>query len=377
MTIAGILRGEACAWDGADPRAVERFIEAAGFHGVLPLLDEAFQVRPDTDAWPREILTQCFTARVSRQRWEDANRGEVIRVLEALAQAGVRPLVLKGGALAHSHYAEPALRPRSDTDLLVSTQGRGSAEEALRAAGYVKAEGVTGEVIAFESLWTLTDAAGYQHRVDLHWRLNNVPALANVLQYEELEARSVALPTLGATARALAPVDALLFACIHRAGHMGEELLVDGEMRRGSDRLIWLYDIHLLVSGMGPSSRLDEFARVAAERRVRAICLDALLASREAFATVVPPRVLEVLQPNGQGEPSAYLLQRLDWRRRLAGDLLAIDGWRDRARWLSELAFPSAKYMHWKYPGSARCLLPWLYLRRGLAAVARRTPSGT
>jgi hypothetical protein len=45
--------------------------------------------------------------------------------------------------------------------------------------------------------------------------------------------------------------------------------------------------------------------------------------------------------------------------------------WRDRARWLSELAFPDAGYMRWKYPDAAVTWLPILYLRRALSAIAR------
>ena len=46
---------------------------------------------------------------------------ELVRVLEALARAEVATLLLKGTALAYSLYPAPTLRPRADTDVLIST----------------------------------------------------------------------------------------------------------------------------------------------------------------------------------------------------------------------------------------------------------------
>src|SRR5678809_629086 len=45
---------------------------------------------------------------------------EVNRVLAALDVHGIVPLVIKGAALAHTHYEESWLRPRMDVDLLIA-----------------------------------------------------------------------------------------------------------------------------------------------------------------------------------------------------------------------------------------------------------------
>lgn len=127
----------------------------------------------------------------------------------------------------------------------------------------------------YQALWSRPDASGGHHYLDVHWRLNNAQVLAQVLAWPELAARSTPLPALGASARALAPVDALLLACIHRAGHAGETAQIGDIVRQGSDRLIWLYDIHLLIGGMS-AAELDAFVELAAARQVRAICLNAL-----------------------------------------------------------------------------------------------------
>jgi len=105
--------------------------------------------------------------------------------------------------------------------------------------------------------------------------------------------------------RALADVDALLFACIHRTGHANAPYHVPGTDELAGDRLIWLYDIHLLFSRMSAAEQA-EFAVRAAEKKIRAICRDALQRSAECFATAIPAAVRGAIprpRPGGSGLP--------------------------------------------------------------------------
>ena len=80
--ICAVLRHEPCVWDdGGDPALAARFIRAAGFHGVLPLLDEEFRVRSDWGSWPKEILMACLTAALNRRNVEQAHRPASKRAL--------------------------------------------------------------------------------------------------------------------------------------------------------------------------------------------------------------------------------------------------------------------------------------------------------
>jgi len=336
---------------------------------LVPLVDAEFRDRGDLPGWPKEIPLAFLKAALVHAAHESAQRVEASRVIEALAAGGIQPLVLKGSALACSHYAEPSLRPRSDTDLLIPQDGRAQAGRILEGLGYSKAQAVAGELIAYQESWNRTDAAGNVHRFDVHWRINNSQVFARLFGYGELAARSVPLPGLGHSARTLGPVDALLLACIHRAGHAFEPVHDEGIARRGSDRLIWLHDIHLLVSRMS-DAQFDAFSGLASEKRIRAVCLDALQQSRKCFGTTIPPRVLEALGRPGAAEPSARLLAG-GRGNRYVNDFLALDRWSDRVKWLGELAFPDPAYMRWKYPDAPSAWLPVLYLRRGLAALRR------
>jgi hypothetical protein len=367
--ICDILQGVPAAWPGGDnPDAVAEFLAAGRYHGVLPLLDAAFRDRADIGTWPNEVPATCRKAALHQAMLELAHRAEIARVLEALASVGAAPLVLKGAALAHTHYPNAALRPRADTDLLISPRFRSEAEHALARLGYTKSEDVQGEHIFTQAAWSRLDHLSVPHHLDVHWRINNSPILAKSLDYDELARRAVPLPPLGHDARSLAPVHALLFACIHRAGHTNAPYYVDGVPHLRGDRLIWLYDIHLLVTSM-QADELAEFAALAASREMKAICIAALQRTSECFGTPIPGQVADVLDRPGRVEPSARYLSGGRGRQML-GEFLAFDHWSDRAAWLKELAFPSADYMRSKYPDAGNARLSLLYARRALTGAA-------
>jgi hypothetical protein len=118
------------------------------------------------------------------------------------------------------------------------------------------------------------------------------------------------------------------------------------------------------------TTELNEFVAAATQKRLKAVCLDALVKVREAFATPIPSSVLEALGAPGPMEPSAHLLTggRV---RPMVDDFFAFDSARDRLQWVKELAFPSARYMRTKYPEMPNAWLPLLYVRRGFSGIAR------
>ncbi len=378
--VCAVLRREAPAWPWpGDAAAIARFLEAGRRHGVVPLLHVEFRSGRDFSTWPAEVLETCHRVTMAQTVWELAHQAEIDRVLQALSDAGARPLVLKGGALAHSHYPDAMLRTRGDTDLLIPLHQREAAYRSLEELGYALRPGSAGTLISYQSAWTRTDRRGAFHRLDVHWRINNSQMLARKLGYDELAARAVSLPGIGPHALALAPVDALLLACIHRAGHVNAPFVAPDAAHPEENRLIWLYDIHLLATGMS-AEELDAFAARAAAKQLRGICLEGLLRARERFATPLSPAVLEALAAPGPVELSARYLSGGKIRQ-MVGDFLALEGWADRLQWLREIAFPSAVHMRRKYPGAAVSWLPVLYVRRGLRAVwrlitARGAPRG-
>jgi hypothetical protein len=279
---------------------------------------------------------------------------ELAAALEALAAAGVGTLLLKGAALAHSHYPEPALRTRCDADLLIRPADRDAAARVLEGRGYRRPNAVRGRLVSYEECHVKREGA-VEHVIDLHWQISNRQAFAQALGYDEARRCSVAIPQLGASARALCAPHALLLACMHRAAHLGAEGPV-------GSRLVWLYDIHLLANAMTEAEWRD-FARMCGAKAMRRISVDAFAATQRAFATAFPDAVVAALAQTGAEELSAAYLDT-GRRRVLLTNLRALASWRERARLVRELLFPPAEYLLAKYRAHSRWLLPWWYVRR-------------
>ena len=352
--VAAILRGEPTPWPAdAGPVEQDRFFAAATSHGVLPLLAPHLHQAKTLGQWPASIRERLVEAARNEVIVESLRRREVRRLHVALAAAGVRPLLMKGTALAYLCYPH-RLRPRGDTDLLVRRTDVTWATRALHTLGYRRALQTPGELVMPQMQFVKQERPGITHVCDLHLKIANPQLFAQTLSYDELSARAVDVPGLGAGARALGPVDALLLACIHRVAHHND-----------CEKLLWIYDIHLLANGMDRAT-LGHVAARAAEKRIKAVCRRGLSLAHRWFHTEVPDDVMQALASVDAAEPSAaYLGGRLRPMDVVWSDLKAMGRWRDRWQLVREHLFPPGGYMRERYGVSSSLLLPALYLHRG------------
>lgn len=351
-----LLHGEESVWpEAADADA---FLRAASEHGVAPLLYARIGF---ARRWPDRVVAALRAEAVRAAAVEPFRASDLRDVLDLLDENDVDALIVKGSALAYSLYPSPDLRPRGDTDLLIAAERRDRARDALLAHGFRETISSGDELALFQAIFTRTDAAGLAHTYDVHWAIANTPVFADVLRFDELRARAVALPALGTNARTISDVDALLYACVHRVAH-----------HHDSDRLIWLADIHLLRDRMTAEDEA-RFWRLAAERRVIGVCIRSIEKAREWFGGA-PHRAAATLDAAtlARAEASRSFLKRN--RRRgamLAQDLGALRGWRARATRLRQLAFPPAAFMHATFRTRSRAALPFLYAYRALRGIGR------
>jgi len=337
--IGDVLRGGAAEWQ-EDPSA---YVEAIEEHAVGPL---AYARIPHPAL--REIALRAAAAELLRLE-------DLRTLLDGFARHGVPLLIIKGTALAYDIYEEPELRPRADTDLLIDRNDANRARGVFAELRY-DARVLSGDPHANrQQAFARRDSFGVQHVYDLHWDIANTPIVRDALRFDELMVRSMALPRIAPAARAPSHVDALLLACIHRVAH-----------HHDSDRLIWLYDIHLLHDGMTRAEH-DEFWRRAAERRVVAICDRSIALAEEWFGRTSHDRAPAI----PADEPSASFLQHDRSRGAvLAADLKAL-GWRARIERLRDLALPPRAFIRAAFPRAPRAALPLLYVYRGARGVWR------
>jgi hypothetical protein len=329
--------------------------------GIGPLCHYTLQSAAAESAVPRavwDLLREERQAAVALDLMRGKQDG---RVLQWLADIGLRPLVLKGAAYAAGLYPEAHLRPRCDTDLLFPDQESArQAWQRLEAEGYAPMPNVVeGRLVSRQR--TYVKATGGRHALDLHWAISNTHSFVRALPYHELNRDAVVLPRLHVQARTLSPVHSLLFACLHLFGHERFEHL---------PKLLWLYDIDLLSRQLSEPD-WSTFSRVAITKEVAGICRHVLDEANdrfpvEAYGTIRPALAVAERMESFRPDRLKSSLHFLYY------DMKALDGWADRLQWLRESLFPSAEYMRSKYPQSNHLWLPLLYVRRAATGLAKQ-----
>jgi hypothetical protein len=349
--LRAVLRGEPAAWPAdAQNDDAARLLEAIEQHGVGPLVYS----RLSGDSWP--IRATLRDAAIRAAAIESQRLADLRALLAELAALGIRVVIIKGTGLAYDLYDAPELRPRGDTDLLIAESDRDAVRRLMMEQSY-ECQLTSGDTLAVRQQSFVRGG----HVYDVHWDVSNSPVVREALPFDDVISRAIAVPRIAPSALAPSHVDALLLACIHRVAH-----------HHDNERLIWLYDIHLLREAMTPDAHA-RFWRLAAERRVATICERSIDLADAWFATKPHDRARDWLAEDvrTRDEPSAAFLDRN--RRRasiLGGDLKAL-GWRSRLRRLRELALPPVAFMRQSFPSAPAVALPALYIWRGARGVAR------
>ena len=142
---------------GVEHQRLAGFLRAAIDGGALPVTERQ---RDETD---RLHLQACSTA-LYLERW-------LLAAADVLEEAGIEVVVLKGTAVAHLAYLDPALRSFGDNDLLFRSERFDDAVEVLTRHGYRRktAQARPGFERRFAKGTTLSGAAGDE--LDLHRNL--------------------------------------------------------------------------------------------------------------------------------------------------------------------------------------------------------------
>jgi hypothetical protein len=285
---------------------------------------------------------------------------DLIGLLDALASGGIDALLLKGAALAYLIYDAPHLRVRLDTDLLIRREQLEAAERVLAAQGWWRPPESDLELAGAQRHYEKTAPASRRMHLDVHWRIANPRTFSDALSFDEISVRAVPVPALGRAARAPDTVDALFLACLHRVAHHDDE--VD---------LLWLWDIHLLVSRLSADDE-EAFVALAVRTAMTGVCVRGLELVASAFATQAAATMASRLRAAGDGrlEPASRFLDGVRPIATLRADLTSVSDWRIALRLLGERVVPSRQYIRALYPRWPRALLWLAYLDR----LVRGTP---
>ena len=119
-SICALMRGEVACWSSRNEDEFEQLAETALQHDVHLVLFDILKRSPEwwgsCPVHLRNKLEKDIAIAAARDLICEQ---ELRRVLRRLDEHGIRPLLLKGVPHAYTLYKSPALRPRSDTDLLI------------------------------------------------------------------------------------------------------------------------------------------------------------------------------------------------------------------------------------------------------------------
>ena len=345
--------GAAPALEALDAEAVCR---AADVHSVVPLLFEAIAGR-DSE------LRRALQARAIAHSATDILREvELRRLLPRFAAASVPLVLIKGAALAYTHYARSDLRPRLDTDVLIPAGAQAAAQAVLIDAGYTLQPQLTADLVMYQAVYAKDLGGGARHLIDLHWRIANPQSFGDVLTFEELAASAAPVPALDRTARSLDDVRALLLSCVHRVAH-----------HHDAPNLIWIHDIHLQASRLDAAG-WERFLALAHDRNIGAVCRRSLEMAVQLFHAAIPEVVINDPRLAGEQARRAPTAAHLEHRRHVStvlDDFKRLPGWRLRLRLARQHLLPPAAYMRQVYAPASRAPLAVLYTVRAMKGARR------
>lgn len=264
-----------------------RVAAEATLHRVGPLVLDALQRGGAIAAGsiPPEVVATLRAERRAQTALATKLDATLRAVLDALLAAGVRAIVLKGVTLARL-YQNPALRPRSDLDLLVDPADWPAAERILAEMGFVLLDA------RHRRRPRLSDAQApedrqYQRADGLLIELHADFLHTGFLRREDADIwrRAQVVDVQGLRAPALAPDDLFLQVTAHMQRH-------------SYTRLLWFYDLALLLRAEGQRIAWAEVAGRAERAGVATAAYYGLSYTEALFGPIAPPAARIALMPH-------------------------------------------------------------------------------
>jgi len=358
--ISSILRNESSMLPKATMNQWSKALSLLKSHWIIPLLYWQIgalppELRPPEDALHK--MRKSFL--VSRVRCFHMEK-QLSKIIKAFHDGGVRPLVLKGPALALSIYPDPAMRPGSDLDLLVLPQQMSKARDILEQLDY-KCLGKRFENCKdFYSEETFVPQKDKRANrvIELHWDLHSFSGINKEVRLEDFFQRAVKIKKSGLTFETLNPVDALIHRAINMAIWHNKDI-----------RLIWIYDTALLAQHLKTPEDWEVLQERSVDWRARLALEYSLKMAQVWVGLKMPERFVDFTRWPRPSETEVAAWSDAMLRHDRITSFLKIhwsnsSGVINKIRYLLHLLFPSPKIVRIDYPPSQNWLLPLSYIRR-------------
>ena len=307
----------------------QHIVDQIHFHGITQLVNQ-------TNILPHALAASLSENTKMSVAVELMKKNALDELFKAFNEKGFEnTLLFKGSALAHSLYDHSWLRPRTDNDVLIDKAKFKQYKKILEQQGYQQLLSMDGEFVSYQSSFIKNLSDNVAHTIDVHWKISNRQLLANCFSLDELLVSALKLN--GFTNPIFIPsnINSLIIAAIHRIGHHANE-----------ERLIWLYDIHLLCNTLNQKD-WQTLLNITQQKQVTHITYEALSTCKKLLASNIPEEILQKMKREMTNpEPSAFFLQRNlpEWKY-FWHDMQGLDTTLEKIKLLGEHILPSRQYM--------------------------------
>jgi hypothetical protein len=327
--------------DELPPLAASAWQDAIGqaeSDGVIILLEHRLARHPAYSDVPAGLLNLIQQAAKQGLMDQLPFHSEQKKIFQALNQAKIPFLVMKGTALGHWLYESPGLRPVTDIDLwFPDSETVFSLDGILRPLGYERAEtagGLSSFELAFDKQFN-----GRKIRLDAHWAMFNSALLSASVSFETAYSQAMPVTIQTQEVKVLCITDALVNAIGHRALKY---------LAHKDDTLKWLYDQYLLFNALD-AAQWQEFVCRCADAGISDLALDAIECSQRQFYTRLPAHVVASISINAKCEKLRrswfQSWSRYQWQEMRAASQTCSG----RAVWLGQRLWPNPEAMRERY----------------------------
>jgi len=320
----------------------DELLAEAQMSGVSSLLYYILETAGVDGLLPRQVMSELQVACYSVAARNIHYYRELSTILSSFQRLGIQVVILKGAALAKTLYPDMSLRPFVDIDLLIRDQDLDKAERELQFLGYsmsfLKGEFHQGYVRRFDKHFLYSKDGLIAVNIEIHTSLLPFICMQR-LEADGFWARGVVFPIFENGGLVLSPEDMLLHLCIHIFNH------------NISTRLLWLYDVALMILKHGESINwklLEKRTRILGVHRIVGLVLDHV---SQTFDIPMPQNLVPWLELSRLSSVEkcffANGLGLVIWRYSLR--LRQLKSVKDKLEFVLGKLFPSRDYFMRKY----------------------------
>ena len=280
-------------------------------------------------------------------------RLDAVLALNELAAADkVKVLLMKGFAFGYQIYPNAGSRASSDVDILIDKADVDVVKTIFEKLGYTIELPEEQSLLSFQFSALKQSNTGHTILFDIHYRINNRLQYDRYFDFDTLYDNAFVINKLSQPIKVLNFSEAYTFLCVHLQGHF---------LQGDPIKLIWLYDIHLLLSQL-PDAELARIIKQLARFNkddLGEVCRYWTEKTQIYFATKVPV----LLKKSLDNYPDVSVQQQVSPIKLLWQQFKYMPNNRARLVFVRQLFLPPINRIRQKYPDS-NLWLPLLYFKR-------------